>query len=133
MKTYKHLSLPEREKLYAWKMSGVSISQIAKRLGRNKGTVSRELDRHTKYGRKYLPCLAQRQADKKGDRQRRRAPLKSPLVFLYVRKHLREDQWSPEIIAGRLPIDHQEKVSILRRSTSIFTVLGTGNITTDSI
>lgn len=105
MKIYKHLSLLEREKLYAWKMSGVSISQIARRLGRNKGTVSRELERHSKYGRKYLPCLAQRQADKKGDRQRCRAPLKSPLVFLYVRKHLREDQWSPEIIAGRLPID----------------------------
>lgn len=105
MKTYKHLDLPEREKLYAWKMSGVSVSQIAKRLGRNKGTISRELERHSKYGRKYLPCLAQRQADKKGDRQRRRAPLKSPLVFLYVRKHLREDRWSPEIIAGRLPID----------------------------
>lgn len=106
MKTYKHLALYEREKLYGWKMSGVSISQIAKRLGRNKGTISRELDRHTKYGRKYLPCLAQRQANKKGDGQRRRAPLKSPTVFLYVRQHLREDQWSPEIIAGRLPIDH---------------------------
>lgn len=105
MKTYKHLALYEREKLYGWKMSGVSISQIAKRLGRNKGTISRELDRHTKYGRKYLPCLAQKQADKKGDRQRRRAPLKSPTVFLYVRTHLREDRWSPEIIAGRLPID----------------------------
>ena len=87
-------------------MAGVSISQIARRLGRNKGTISRELDRHTKYGRKYLPCLAQRQADKRGDRQRHRAPLKSPAVFLYVRKHLREDNWSPEIIAGRLSIDH---------------------------
>jgi IS30 family transposase len=106
MKTYKHLALYEREKLYGWKMAGVSISQIAKRLGRNKGTVSRELDRHTKYGRKYLPCLAQRQADKKGDRQRRREPLKSPAVFLYVRQHLRNDQWSPETIAGRLPIDY---------------------------
>lgn len=106
MKTYKHLVLYEREKLYGWKMTGISICQIAKRLGRNKGTISRELERHSKYGRKYLPCLAQRQADKKGDRQRRRAPLKSPTVFLYVRTHLRNDQWSPEVISGRLPIDH---------------------------
>jgi len=34
--------------------------------------------------------------------------LKNPKIFLYVRKHLREDGWSPETIAGRLPIDHPE-------------------------
>ena len=106
MKTYKHLTLQEREKLYGFKMSGLTISEIARRLGRNKGTISRELERHSKYDKKYLPCLAQRQADKNGNKQRRRAPLKSPTVFLYVRQHLREDQWSPEIIAGRLQIDH---------------------------
>lgn len=106
MRTYKHLSLLEREKIFAWQESGVKISEIGRRLSRNKGTISRELFRHTKYGRKYLPCLAQKQADRRGERQRRRAPLKGPLVFLYVRKHLREDSWSPEQIAGRLPIDY---------------------------
>jgi IS30 family transposase len=41
-------------------------------------------------------------------KQRYKAPLKNPAIFLYVRKHLREDGWSPETIAGRLPIDHPE-------------------------
>jgi len=109
MRTYRHLSLEERERIFAFKESEVKISEIAEKLKRNKGTISRELSRHTKYGREYLPCLADRQAKRIGERQRRRAPLKSPVVFLYVRKHLREDRWSPEQIAGRLPIDHPEE------------------------
>lgn len=106
MKTYKHLSLEERERIFAFKQSGVTISEIGRRIKRNKGTISRELERHTKYGKEYVPCLAERQAQRTGERQRRRAPLKGPTIFLYVRKHLRDNRWSPEQIAGRLPIDH---------------------------
>ncbi len=105
-RTFKHLNLQEREKYFAWRESGVSLREIGRRLGRPHSTFSREPYRNAKYGQIYLPCLAQRKADKRGERQRRRAPLKSPLVFLYVRKHLREDGWSPEQIAGRLPIDY---------------------------
>lgn len=105
-RTNKHLSLSEREKYFAWKESGVSLREIGRRLGRSHATFSREPKRNVKYGQTYVPCLAQRKADKRGEKQRRKAPLKSPLVFLYVRKHLREDGWSPEQIAGRLAIDH---------------------------
>lgn len=105
-RTYKHLSLEEREKYFAWKGQGVSLREIARRLGRSHSTFSREPKRNAKYGKAYLPCLAQRAADRRGKKQRYHAPLKSPLVFLYVREHLREDRWSPEQIAGRLPIDH---------------------------
>jgi IS30 family transposase len=52
-----------------------------------------------------MPCKAQRIAEKRTLRQRRKAPLKNPEIFLYVREHLRE-RWSPELIAGRLSIDH---------------------------
>lgn len=105
MRTFHHLSLGEREKLFAWKEKGLSLRKIAKRLGRNVGSISHELRRHSKYGRAYLPCLAQRQADTWKQRQRYKAPLKCPQIFLYVREHLRMG-WSPETIAGRLPIDH---------------------------
>lgn len=70
------------------------------------GTISREIDRHTKYGKKYLPCYAQREAVRVGVRQRRKSALKNPTVFLFVRTSLRKELWSPEIIAGRLPIEH---------------------------
>lgn len=107
MRTYHHLQLSEREKIFAWKESGVTLQEISRRLGRNVGTISREWQRHTRYGKAYLPCLAQRQADRSGQRQRYQAPLKCPLVWLYVREHLRKPYfWSPETIAGRLPLDY---------------------------
>lgn len=103
---YHHLNLLEREKLFAWKQQNVSLRNIAKRLHRNVGTISRELKRHTRYGKRYLPCLADRRARRWADRQRYHAPLKEPLIFLYVREHLRAPFfWSPETIAGRLSID----------------------------
>jgi len=106
MRTFHHLSLEEREKIFAWKEKGLSLRKIAKQLKRNVGSVSRELKRHTKYGKVYLPCLAQRRADRWAAEQRYKAPLKEPLIFLYVREHLRDYHWSPETITGRLPIDH---------------------------
>lgn len=103
---YKHLSLEEREKLYALKEQGFSLRKIARKLKRSDATLGRELRRNAKYGTVYIPCRAQRLSDKRGFRQRCRAPLKNPLVFLYVREHLREDRWSPDEISGRIRLDH---------------------------
>lgn len=104
---FHHITLEEREKLFGWKKEGKSFRWIARKLGRNVGSIAREWQRHTWYGRPYVPCLAQRRADRWAARQRYHAPLKEPLVFLYVREHLRAPyRWSPETIAGRLPMDH---------------------------
>ena len=105
MRRYKHLTLEEREKLYAGKEAGKSLRVIAKELGRDHSTFSRELRRNAKYGKPYIPCRAQAQADRVAKTQRYKAPLKEPLIFVYVREKLR-DGWSPETIAGRLPIDY---------------------------
>lgn len=109
---YHHLSLEEREKLYARKEQGISLRTIAKQLHRSQSSLTRELKRNIKYGNEYfgntyLPCKAQGLADKRSRKQRYKAPLKEPLIFLYVRKHLRQPfRWTPEQIAGRLPLDH---------------------------
>lgn len=105
MKGYNHLSLEEREELYALKKAGVSLGDIAEKLGRNKGTLSRELHRNAKYGNTYSPIRAQKKADRRTYRQRRKAPLKNATVYLFVRENIRRG-WSPEIIAGRLPRVH---------------------------
>lgn len=106
MRTFHHLILEEREKYVLWKSHGVSLREIGRRLGRSHTTLSREMKRHTRYGRPYLPCLADRRAKRWADRQRYKAPLKEPLIFLYVREHLRAPfYWSPETIAGRLSLD----------------------------
>lgn len=104
MSQYSHLSLIEREELYALKVSRLSIREIGRRLDRSPSTISRELKRNTKYGKKYVPCLAQGRYTRVSERQRYLAPLKSPKVLVYVRDHLRDD-WSPETIAGRLSQD----------------------------
>ncbi len=92
----------------------MSLRSIGKKLGRSHASISRELKRNIKYGieyfkNEYLPCKAQGLADKRSAKQRYKAPLKNPEIFLYVRKHLRAPYgWSPETIAGRLKIDHPE-------------------------
>jgi len=108
MKNYHHLSLEEREKIFALMTAGESLRSIARDLDRPHSTIIRELRRNAKYGRPYIPCRADEKAKKRGEKQRSKAPLKCPLVFLYVRKHLRKknNPWSPETIKGRLPIDH---------------------------
>lgn len=112
--SHKHLNLEEREKFFTWHEQGISLREIGKRLGRSHSTFVRELKRN-KTGKgycsneyltfKYIPCKAQIKAEKRGFRQRYRAPLKNPLVFLFVRKHLRKG-WTPDEISGRLPKVH---------------------------
>ena len=44
--SYKHLSSEERDKIAYLRAQGKSISEIADSIGRNKGSVSRELKRN---------------------------------------------------------------------------------------
>jgi transposase, IS30 family len=103
---YNQLSLEERERLYALRVSGMSFRQIAKQLNRTHTTLSREYKRNAPYlYGEYLPIRAHNKYLKRGKRQRRKAPLKSPEILVYVREMLRGEQWSPEIIAGKLKLD----------------------------
>ncbi len=112
---YKHLRLEEREKLYCLRAQGLSLRNIAKKLERNQSSLTRELQRNIRYGNcyfrnEYLPCKAQGLAQRRSKKQRTRAPLKEPLIFLYVREHLRKPfSFSPEQIAGTLPLKHPGK------------------------
>lgn len=106
MHYYEHLNLLERERLFGYKEAGISLREIAKRLKRNVSTISRELDRNTKYGNKYIPCLAENRAIRVGLNQRYQAPLKNPEIFLYVREHLRAPfYWTPQMISGHIKYD----------------------------
>lgn len=116
MEQYQHLSLEEREKLYALKSQGVSLREIGRILGRSDTTIGRELKRNrTGIGKRsneylifqYVPCKAHQKAIKRGVKQRTKAPLKETLIWLYVREHLRKPfNWTPEEISGRLPKVH---------------------------
>lgn len=111
MSHYTHLSLEEREKLFALKAQGKSLRSIATVLQRSDATLSRELRRnitgvgkstHELFNAQYLPCKAQIKSDRRLCKQRSTAPLKNTRILSFVLKHLREDGWSPETIAGKL-------------------------------
>ena len=84
-----------------------SFTIIAKEIGRDKSTISRELKKYTKgYSRrKYFPFTAHKKA-----KSRKRASHKRPRIpNIIIRNYIEEKiklGWSPEQIAGRLPIDH---------------------------
>jgi len=104
IKKYVHLNLNEREQLSALRQQGLTFREIGLILGREHTSLSREYRKNSKYYRQYQPCKAQQKAEKIALRQRTKAPLKSHEVYLYVRQKLRK-KWTPEEIAGRLPID----------------------------
>lgn len=101
---YNQLTLEERERIYTLKEQGLSFRSIGQILDRSHRTIAREYARNRNVGQEYIPCRAQEISIKRGEKQRTKAPLKNPQVFLYVREHLRLG-WSPEMIAGRLSID----------------------------
>ena len=110
---YKQLSLLEREILFGLRKEGRSLRAIGKLLKRSHSSLVRELKRNSmRVGRAptdvYIPCKAQVKANKRKASQRSQASWKGPEVYLYVRKHLEIDGWSPEQIAGRLSLDHPE-------------------------
>ena len=101
--TYSQLSLVERDQLAVLRAQRLSLSAIAKRLGRNKSTISRELRRNRALiYNAYGGGSAHRRAQQRKHRAGRRPRLKHPTIRSYVKRKLKAG-WSPEQIAGRLP------------------------------
>ena len=98
---YKHLTLSEREKILFLKASGKSITAIAQELGRNKGTISRELRRNAIDG-EYMPVNAEAQYKERRTACRPKKKLANDALRAHVENRLLDCQWSPEQIAGRL-------------------------------
>lgn len=101
----KYLSRGERDEIFLLKENGVSVRKIAKDLGRSPSTILRELSRNQSRLGYYLPDTAQAGYQRRKARAGKRPLLKNKLVFNYVIEKLRMG-WSPEQIAGRLPLDH---------------------------
>ena len=107
-KCYTHFSREEREEIAIGLERGESIRNIAQRLGRSPSSVSREI-------RRNAPPL--RLVRYRGNRGHQRAKARSrhshagerpakAVIRAYVESHLVNAGWTPEAIAGRLPIDH---------------------------
>ena len=95
-----HLTMEERDRLAQLRHQGANQKEIAQALGRDKGTISREL-RRNRTEEEYLSGQAQRESE----RRRRERPmvrkLDDPEVNQTVRVGLAQE-WSPQQIVGRL-------------------------------
>ena len=106
---YKHLTLEEREKILFFSAKEYSVTEIAKELGRNKSTISRELKRNREASQ-YLPSKAQQNYAKRRKACRPHKRLANPELLQLVREKFLEHQWSPEQIAGRLALEHHKTI-----------------------
>lgn len=102
---YKQLTIEEREIIQQGLWASKSLQNIAKELGRNAGTISREIERNRPPERRlYTPRLANERALKKRKSRGRQDRLKNNVIRDYVVKELKQ-RTSPEQIAGRVSID----------------------------
>src|SRR4030067_205778 len=94
MRSYVHLSADERLRIYQLSREGLSQAEIARRLGRHKGTISREL-RRNEAPAGYLPDLAQRRYQARRQRCRPRLRLAERTLRRGVILLL-EQGWAPQ-------------------------------------
>ncbi len=95
--SYTHLTVEERYHISSLRKTGISLSEIARQIGRNKSTISREIKRNTGQ-RGYRPKQANQFAHsrkRKGNSQIR------AFGFSFLSQLIKKD-WSPEQIHGRL-------------------------------
>lgn len=102
MKHYTHLTFTERKKLQAYLEMKLSKSEISKRLGRNRSSIYREINRNqTK--KTYSPYEAEKIKKQRLIGTKGKIEL-NPILRDYIIQKL-EQGWSPEQISGRLKQD----------------------------
>ncbi|MBU2543826.1 helix-turn-helix domain-containing protein [Patescibacteria group bacterium] len=89
-----YLTSSERDNIAVWYAGGVGVREIARRLGRNHGVISRELKRN-RSGTHYVAIAVEAKASKRKHLAGLREPLGNSKLYAYVLARLR-DGWSPE-------------------------------------
>ncbi len=104
-KRYSHLNRDERVAIGIMLKDEKSLSEIARVLGRDKSTISREIKRNSspKHNHYKMPWVHIK-AERKSWRAHKRLRLKNEETVLYVRSKLKQG-WSPEQISGRIGMD----------------------------
>ncbi len=102
-----HLTPFERGEIQAYLTQGLSQDAIAEKLNRSPSTISREVARNgTTKG-----YSAHRAQDRYAERRKAcRPPCKMdyPPLRDYVKTAIRDDEWTPEQVANRLPLDYPD-------------------------
>ena len=128
MDGYSHLSIAEREDIMVRWKGHEGVSQIARELGRDKSTISREIRRNGwqgPSGQRYRASTAQRRADARRLRCRRPRLMDDPERRALVVELMRDEHWSPEEISGRIAMEHP---SLAVSDDSIYRAVESGSL-----
>jgi len=98
-KGFHHVTQDIRSQIYTLKSIGFSLQHIAKQLGKNVSTISREITRNTTHG-KYLYYQADDLACQRRSQASSALKKLTPALIAQIKSRLLED-WSPEQISGR--------------------------------
>lgn len=105
----RYLSLAEREEIMVLHAQDVPRAEIARRLGRHRSTIGRELDRNsTGGGGRYRASSAQHTAEHRAKRPKPAKLATDPVLHDRVQQDLTA-RWSPEQIAARLKRDFPDQ------------------------
>lgn len=109
MKHYRRVTYEDRCQIFAFLQAKVPISIISVRLGFDKSTIYRELNRNSS-PRSYSPEKATAKAADRYERCRRHLKIVPELEKQIL--HLLKQDLSPEQITGRLRVEHHNTVSV---------------------
>jgi IS30 family transposase len=109
---YKHFNKTERLELSILLKKDYSLRDIGRALSRNPSSVSREIKRNSVNG-EYDPHKADHKAyvKRKYSKYQGMKVRENSEIERYIEEKIKLD-WSPEAIAGRLPIDSEGRLSI---------------------
>ena len=113
----KHLTSSERGKIETYVEAKMSISEIARKMGRAKSTICVEI-RRSRYNGRYDANIAHKRAQKRRKESHKHTKWRDVNLLNFIEKHLKK-RWSPEIISMQLKKEKGWKFS----HSSIYTLI----------
>ncbi len=112
---YRHLTLEERYHIQAYREAGYKQNEIAKKIGVDPSTISRELQKNSsKIRKRYTATKANQVAkDKRMYASRKSNKKMDSKLKKTITKYLLKD-WSPEQISARLKLTNSADISFVR-------------------
>lgn len=116
---YKHLTREQRYAIYLGRQKGETLEMIARSIGVDKSSVSRELKRNSTANGKYVWLKAHEMSEARRKRTPGNRGLDSTLVW-HIKELIKREQWSPRQISGRLAkegikVSYEAIYSIIRK------------------
>lgn len=123
MKSFKHLSLRERETISRGISQGLSCNEIAKGMGRSGSTISRDMKKNKMTRETYWAIDADFHYDCRSEIPKRPKKIENnSKLKSYIHSHLKM-RWSPQQIANRLKEAYPFDMSMRASHETIYTYL----------